>query len=1026
MLLLHASFEKENVLIWAEKQFTQIPKISKRNYKSREAPPPIHPFSTKSEQLLQILNKKLKVEKDCCDKGLLWLPSFQKTPLPSNPIIGHIPKSNEKLKLSPWLVWFYSLKKEEILNLFFQFRNTNIFSPGVFFGPSFSYLNKIFFFIFSLIIRQKYLPSLKVDKFTFKSLWSPIFLGLDKIRLNQLEKAMPCLCRSLTSSIKQKKTPTFHPKKYLIPFITNMIDFIIRLSSKKNVFNTTKNIHDEWINKLKSKDNNLKFDLFKGQLFLDTVKEWQQPIKNTSISPFKLCLRLEEPEESYSIKKNIEIANSLWKVNYFIQAYDDPSLLINIEDIWNPKGLKRKVLDRSNFNTRQFILTSLGMALSICPHIESSLHSHIPTGFSLNSNEVITFLKEYMEKFEEIGIGVISPNWWKKDKINLNAKAFIESSFIKKNKSIWDSLNISWNIYLGNSKLSREELFQLALLKDPIIKMRGEWIILNKEELNKALRLLEKKFCQPKNPLDLLNIANGVFEKENMIPITEIKANGWIKEFLDTINGKVSLKILNVPQNFKGILRPYQIRGYSWICFLQKWQLGACLADDMGLGKTPQTLAMIMYNWEKSKKTNPFLLICPTSLLGNWKREVEKFTPQLSVHIHHGLNRKKDNSFIKHIKNKKLVITSYALLQRDEKFIQKIKWEGIILDEAQNIKNKNTKQTKSVYKLEGKYRLALTGTPIENSIGDLWSIMHFLNPGYLGSYEKFKDTFFKGIHIEKDPVKTSTLKELTTPLILRRLKTDRTIISDLPQKIEIKNYCALTSEQISLYENVVADANGFLEKAKDIERKGIIIATFSKLKQICNHPVNFLKDNSSLDNRSGKLIRLKELLEEVYSIRDHCLIFTQYAEMGHLLKKFIEGLYGEEVFFLYGQTSKKNRDFMIEQFQKDQGPLIFILSIKAGGIGLNLTKANNVFHFDRWWNPAVENQATDRAFRIGQKKNVQVYKFICSGTIEESIDELIEGKKELASNIIGKGESWLTELSTDRIKELWKLRKSTL
>ena len=487
------------------------------------------------------------------------------------------------------------------------------------------------------------------------------------------------------------------------------------------------------------------------------------------------------------------------------------------------------------------------------------------------------------------------------------------------------------------------------------------------------------------------------------------------------------MQALDPPKGFMGTLRPYQMRGYSWMSFLRQWQVGACLADDMGLGKTPQTLAMIMRGWEETSEKQPTLLVCPTSLTGNWEREAAKFVPDLPVQVHHGSDRKKGGAFAKQIKDKALVITSYALLQRDEELFKTVQWAGIILDEAQNIKNTQTKQTKAAHKLQGQYRLALTGTPVENNVGDLWSIMHFLNPGYLGSHEKFKATFFNKIQIEKDPQAASSLKQLTKPLVLRRLKTDRSIISDLPEKMEMKVYCQLSPEQITLYETVVADANGLLDQAEGIERKGVILATLSKLKQICNHPVNFLNDGSTLKERSGKLTRLLEMLEEITTVKERCLIFTQYAEMGHLLKKHLEEEFGSEVLFLHGGTSKKNRDIMVERFQKQENsPSIFILSLKAGGVGLNLTRANHVFHFDRWWNPAIENQATDRAFRIGQTKNVQVHKFICTGSIEERIDQMIENKKEIAATVIGTGEGWLTELSTDSLKELWKLQTSAL
>jgi SNF2 family DNA or RNA helicase len=372
------------------------------------------------------------------------------------------------------------------------------------------------------------------------------------------------------------------------------------------------------------------------------------------------------------------------------------------------------------------------------------------------------------------------------------------------------------------------------------------------------------------------------------------------------------------------------------------------------------------------------------------------------------------------------VVSSYGLLQRDIKSLQKVPWAGVVLDEAQNIKNPETKRARAARAIEADYRIVLTGTPVENNVGDLWSIMEFLNPGILGTQIDFKRNFFIPIQAQRDPSATERLKRVTGPFILRRLKTDKSIISDLPEKMEMKVFCTLTEEQASLYAAVLKEVEESLSSVEGIQRKGVILATLSKLKQVCNHPTQFLGDNSRLPHRSGKLDRLTEMLEEIMAVGDRALIFTQFAEMGKLLKRHLQEIFGCEIPFLYGGVSKRKRDLMVDRFQDQDGPPIFILSLKAGGTGLNLTGANHVFHFDRWWNPAVENQATDRAFRIGQAKNVQVHKFICAGTLEEKIDEMIERKKEVADMVVGTGEGWLTKLSNTEIKEIFALRKEAV
>ena len=397
--------------------------------------------------------------------------------------------------------------------------------------------------------------------------------------------------------------------------------------------------------------------------------------------------------------------------------------------------------------------------------------------------------------------------------------------------------------------------------------------------------------------------------------------------------------------------------------------------------------------------------------------------------VHHGAGRAKSAALRRACLRHDLVLTSYALLQRDAEALQAVPWSGVVLDEAQNIKNPETKQAGAARALPAGWRVALTGTPVENTVGDLWSIMEFLNPGFLGSRAAFKRRFFTPIQTRRDPAATAKLKALTGPFVLRRLKTDRSIITDLPDKLEMKEYCPLTREQASLYQAVVEEAMRALDGAEGIQRKGLVLATLSKLKQVCNHPAQFLGDGSAVAGRSGKLTRLTEMLEEVLAVGERALVFSQFTEMGTLIKAHLEDSFGREVLFLHGGVPKAKRDRMVARFPDgpDGGPdggdaPIFLLSLKAGGTGLNLTAASHVFHFDRWWNPAVETQATDRAYRIGQTRQVQVHKFLCAGTLEERIDEMIEAKQAVAEAIVGTGEEWLTALSTAQLRELLSLR----
>jgi SNF2 family DNA or RNA helicase len=512
------------------------------------------------------------------------------------------------------------------------------------------------------------------------------------------------------------------------------------------------------------------------------------------------------------------------------------------------------------------------------------------------------------------------------------------------------------------------------------------------------------------------------------LPLSAVDADGWLG---DLLSGQADQRLepMETPAGFGGTLRPYQQRGLSWLSFLGRLGGGAILADDMGLGKTVQLLSLIWADrskpgsvQDKSDLDFPTLLICPMSLVGNWQREAERFTPDLAVHVHHGADRLAGADLAAALAAADLVITTYQTLSRDRAVLSKVRWERLVCDEAQAIKNHLSLQAKAVRSLPAASRIALTGTPVENQLSDLWSLMEFANPGLLGSAQAFREKYAVPIERYGSAQTAQQLRRATQPFVLRRLKTDKSIISDLPEKQEMKVWCNLTQEQASLYAATVTDMLSRIEDAsEDIQRRGLVLATMAKLKQVCNHPAHLLGDGSRLAGRSGKLARLEELCEEIAAEGDKALCFTQYAEFGRMLQPYLAARTGIPVLFLHGGTTKKQRDAMVARFQEADEPLLFLLSLKAGGTGLNLTAANHVIHIDRWWNPAVEDQATDRAFRIGQRRDVQVRKFVCVGTLEERIDAMIEQKKALAERIVGTGESWLTELSTAALREILAL-----
>ncbi len=558
-----------------------------------------------------------------------------------------------------------------------------------------------------------------------------------------------------------------------------------------------------------------------------------------------------------------------------------------------------------------------------------------------------------------------------------------------------------------------------------LVRLGRRWVFLRDEDF-KPLRLVTQGKGTTRVRLrDVLRSVLAPGHGLQGVQVQEIRFPEQLGAFVERLKEKRNFELLSQPKGFVGALRRYQITGFSWLVFMSQWGLGSCLADDMGLGKTIQTLALVQYYWERGER-RPVLLVCPTSVVYNWKREAERFTPELPVLVHHGADRDRSRSFLERAQEQALVISSYSLLAKDLDILSQVDWQGVVLDEAQNIKNPETKQARAARSLRADYRIALTGTPVENNVGELWSIMEFLNPGWLGSRRSFRTTFLTPIEKRGDEQAATQLRKLVGPFILRREKTDRSIVSDLPEKLEMKVYCNLTREQGLLYKGVLRKMEEQLEETTGMKRRGLILATLTRLKQICNHPAQYLGDDGKLDSRSGKLTRLVEMLEEILTVDDRALIFTQFAKMGALLQRYLSDRFGVEVPFLHGGVPGKQRERLIAAFQAKDGPPIFVLSLKAGGLGLNLTRANHVFHFDRWWNPAVENQATDRAFRIGQHRNVQVHKFICVGTLEENIDRMIERKKDLADRVVGAGETWLTELSNEEIRKLLALRPEAL
>lgn len=633
----------------------------------------------------------------------------------------------------------------------------------------------------------------------------------------------------------------------------------------------------------------------------------------------------------------------------------------------------------------------------------------------LTSDEAWRFLKD-VENIEKAGIVCRIPNWWKKRSNNISLSVTIGQD--KPAILGMDSLlTMVPRLTVDGIELTMEEIQQLLDQSEGLSFLKGKWVAVDHQKLKELLNQMSHIEGQL-TLKDALRLQLQDDDSKGNIDIGASITNGnWLNSLLKDLRTPKKIKSVPVPKSLNATLRSYQKTGYTWLNTMDQLGFGACLADDMGLGKTIQVLAYLE-RLRKSDENAKVLLIVPASLLGNWLKEAEKFAPEMPVQILHG---KTADSLGEDVLTHPafLNITTYGLACRITQ-LEEINWSTIILDEAQAIKNPTTKQTRQIKKLHGRMKIAMTGTPIENDLSNLWSLFDFLNKGLLGTSKEFS-SYAK--RLESNPEGYSKLRSMISPFLLRRVKTDKSIIKDLPDKQEMVSVVQLSKKQVVLYRKYIADLEEKISESEGITRKGVILGALVKLKQLCNHPDEFLGQETYNEQDSGKFELLKEICTTIYEKRERVLVFTQFKEIIPYLDEFLTKIFERKGLVIHGGTQVATRQKMVDKFQSDEHYVPYmILSLKAGGTGLNLTNATHVIHFDRWWNPAVENQATDRAYRIGQKKNVMVYKFVCKGTIEEKIDQLINSKKELAESVIGSsGENWITELSDKELFSLLKL-----
>jgi superfamily II DNA or RNA helicase len=646
-----------------------------------------------------------------------------------------------------------------------------------------------------------------------------------------------------------------------------------------------------------------------------------------------------------------------------------------------------------------------------------------------SSREAYVFLQE-IPIYEEAGILCRIPNWWKKKATAIT----MQMSIGEKPPAMvgMDALlDFSPRLMIGDTEISEEEARRLLSEAEGMAFLKNKWVAVDPEKLRQTLEAFEKASeLYSEEGITLLDALRLSVNSQNLLSdaasdIAGVSHGEWLRKVFGQLQRPESIAKVKTSRAFAARLRQYQQDGLNWLFYLHKMRLGACLADDMGLGKTVQILAFLdalKGESKKVKKSAASLLVIPASLLANWSAEIENFSPKLSFFVAHPYFHRPAAVPVlpaEKLDALDLVITTYALAQR-YKWIQEYTWHYVILDEAQAIKNPGAKQTRAVKNLAAANRIVMTGTPVENKLSDLWSLFDFVNPGLLGNAKEFGDLTKR---LASHPEGYAGLRRVVSPFILRRLKTDKSIISDLPDKVEMKTWAAMSKKQTVLYGEVVSSIREALEHTEGIQRKGLILSAIIKFKQLCNHPSQYLGLDSYDEKESGKFERLREICETIHEKRERVLIFTQFKEMTGPLARFLATIFNREGLILHGSVPVGKRKELVETFQSRDYVPFFVLSLKAGGVGLNLTAASHVIHFDRWWNPAVENQATDRAFRIGQKKNVMVHKFLTQGTIEEKIDRMLVEKAKLSEEVIAaSGESWLTEMSNEELYELFTLQ----
>ena len=972
----------------------------------------------------------------------LVLPSTGAGPLPS-PLLGLLPRRG-RARLSAWRVPAVSVP-------FVTGDLADGFDGRV--APSFGYLAELCAFAADLVARGRVLPVIRPDGARPRARWRPVITGADATRHAALLAAMPAAVRA--ERARPADVAGLPAADTLYAALHHLVDGLVRTRLAEAGLGLT---GEPWLAALTG-DPEFDAPPQAAHTLAEQLDAWHADA--TSGAAVRVCFRLtaldeDEPDEPDATGAPAETpegpgfsapsggpgagsstapegpgfsapsggpgagssrAGDRWLLEFLLQPLDEPSVLVPAAEVWRDRTAP---LRRWTHHPQERLLAGLGRAARLFADLEAGLRVARPAQLLLDTEGAHRFLS-HAAVLDQAGFGVLLPAWWREPQrlgLALEVRSGDPIAPVLRDESadLRSIVDYRWHLALAGRVLTEDELADLARVKVPLVRLRGRWVYLDPDRLAAGLAFL-RHGGGTMTAGDALRLIRLLPPEELPLPVTATGGTGWIA---DLLAGDLDrrLELLDDPPGLTGALRPYQRRGFSWLAFLDRLGLGACLADDMGLGKTVQLLALLLHARSQRAQRGPTLVVCPLSVLGNWQREAARFAPDLRVRVLHGADRPEPGELLAGCD---VLLTTYATATLDADALAAVPWDRVVLDEAQHIKNSASEVARAVRRFPARTRFALTGTPVENRLAELWSIVDFVNPGVLGSAQTFRARYAVPVERYADEDAAARLRQAVRPFLLRRVKNDAAVIDDLPDKRYVRHLCGLTGEQVTLYQAVLDDMLNRIREATDKRRKGVVLAGMTKLKQVCNHPAQLLGDNSPLPGRSGKLERLEEILDGVLAGGERALCFTQFARFGAMLTPHLAARFGVPVRYLHGGTTAAARDAMVAEFQNDPRPGIFVLSLKAGGTGLNLTAANHVVHVDRWWNPATEAQATDRAFRIGQDRDVRVHTLMCLGTLEERIDRIISDKGVLAERVVGTGEGWLTALSTAELRDLLAL-----